>query len=215
MTQNTVTGNTTGNGSNGENKWAPTMNDVKLLGRIGRDPEFKTLDGGANVVNFSLCTDEPVSTGPNADDFKLTPMWHRCVAWAKTAEIVRDNVKKGDLVLVEGKLSVREYEDTSFLDQINEAVKRVLSWWNPEGLKEGLIGCLNQFTWTKKVRVVEVKVKRVTRMPRKDGSENAHSTTPSGPPAPPAQDVGAQKSGPGAPPPPPQAETSTGFAPGV
>ena len=79
-------------------------NHVTLVGRLGRDPETKFTASGKAVANFSIATDEGFG-----DKKKTT--WHNIVCWEKTAEAVQKYVKKGSLVLVDGRIQVREWED--------------------------------------------------------------------------------------------------------
>jgi len=83
------------------------MNKVILLGRCGGDPEIKTFNQG-KVAKFSLATNEYYK---NKSGEKITETtWHNLVFWGKTADLVENYVHKGDSVLVEGKIAIREYE---------------------------------------------------------------------------------------------------------
>ncbi|CAH8296138.1 single-strand DNA-binding protein [Mariniflexile fucanivorans] len=84
-------------------------NKVQLIGNIGNEPDFKELEGGKKVVNFSLATNEIYK---NAEGVKVTDtQWHNIVAWGKTAEVIKKYTNKGDEIAVEGKLVSRSYED--------------------------------------------------------------------------------------------------------
>ena len=90
---------------------AASVNKVILLGNVGRDPEFKALPSGVAVVNFSLATSEKIK-GLNGDQQERTE-WHNCQAFERTAEVVRDYVKKGSKLYVEGKIQTRSWDDQS------------------------------------------------------------------------------------------------------
>jgi len=79
------------------------VNRVTLIGRVGKDPEIKHLDGDRTVVNFTLATSEKYKD-------KETTEWHRIVIWGKLAEVVEKYVHKGDLLYLEGRIQSREYE---------------------------------------------------------------------------------------------------------
>jgi single-strand DNA-binding protein len=81
-----------------------TMNKVFLCGRLGRDPEAAVLQTGTIKAKFSIATDEGDGQGG-----KRTT-WHNCVAFGKQAETARDYLHKGEQVLVEGRLDVRQYD---------------------------------------------------------------------------------------------------------
>lgn len=80
------------------------MNDVKLTGRLGQDPEVKHLDSGKTVANFSLAVDDGYGEKKNS-------FWFRISAWEKTAEFVEKYLFKGSKVLVSGRLVSRQFED--------------------------------------------------------------------------------------------------------
>lgn len=79
------------------------MNEFRLFGRVGRDPETRQANG-KNVVNLSIATDN----GKDQSGQKREPTWHRLTAWEKTADLIAKYVKKGDLLLVEGRITTRE-----------------------------------------------------------------------------------------------------------
>ncbi len=84
-------------------------NRVQLIGRVGQDPEVKTLEGGKKVVTISIATSD-VYYKDNGDKVEQTE-WHRVTAWGKTAEIIEKYVTKGKEIAIEGKLTHRTYED--------------------------------------------------------------------------------------------------------
>ena len=83
-----------------------SFNHVVLVGNVGREPVERTVTTEKNeevkVCQFSLAVD--------AGKDKET-LWLSIVAWRRLAEQVKSYVHTGDLVLVEGKLSVRSYTD--------------------------------------------------------------------------------------------------------
>jgi single-strand DNA-binding protein len=88
---------------------AKSVNKVILLGNVGKDPEFKALPSGQPVVNFSLATSERFKDQQGNQQERTE--WHNLVAYAKLAEIVRDYVKKGNKLYVEGRLTTRSWDD--------------------------------------------------------------------------------------------------------
>lgn len=88
---------------------AKGVNKVMLLGHIGRDPEVRTTQGGTTVATFSLATAERRKDGRG--DWQDHTEWHNLVAFGRTAEIVRDYVRKGSHLFVEGKLQTRSWDD--------------------------------------------------------------------------------------------------------
>ncbi len=83
-------------------------NKVQLLGNLGNEPEIITLESGKKIAKFSIATNESYR---NSSGDKVTDtQWHNIVAWNKTAEIIEKYLKKGNEIMVEGKLTSRSYE---------------------------------------------------------------------------------------------------------
>jgi single-strand DNA-binding protein len=88
---------------------AKGVNKVLLLGNVGKDPEIRASQGGMTIASFTLATADRQKdqTGQWADKTE----WHNLVAFGRTAEIVRDYVKKGTQIFVEGKIQTRSWDD--------------------------------------------------------------------------------------------------------
>ena len=88
---------------------AKSVNKVILLGNVGKDPEIRSTGGGTMVANFSLATtDRQKDAQGNWQD---RTEWHNIVAYARLAEIVRDYVKKGHKLFIEGRITTRSWDD--------------------------------------------------------------------------------------------------------
>jgi single-strand DNA-binding protein len=88
---------------------AKSVNKVILLGNVGKDPEIRATPGGTMVANFSLATTD--RTKDQAGNWTDRTEWHNLVAFQRTAEIIRDYVKKGSKLYVEGKIQTRSWDD--------------------------------------------------------------------------------------------------------
>lgn len=88
---------------------AKGVNKVFLLGNVGRDPEVATTQGGTLVAKFSLATPDRRKDGRG--EWQDHTEWHNCVAFGRTAEIIREYVRKGSRLHIEGKLQTRSWED--------------------------------------------------------------------------------------------------------
>ena len=88
---------------------AKGVNKVFLLGNVGKDPEIRSTAGGMTVASFSLATADRAkdAQGNWADKTE----WHNLVCFQRTAEVVRDYVKKGTQLFVEGKIQTRSWDD--------------------------------------------------------------------------------------------------------
>jgi len=98
-----------------------SLNKVILIGRVGADPEVRYTQSNTAVANFSLATSEKYKDR-NGESVENTE-WHKCVAWARTAEILQEYVNKGDLISVEGSLQTREWEDKNGNKRYSTEVK--------------------------------------------------------------------------------------------
>jgi single-strand DNA-binding protein len=85
------------------------VNKVILLGNVGKDPEIRSTQGGMQVAKFTLATTEGVKDQSGKWNDKTE--WHSLVAFGRTAEIIRDYVKKGSQIYIEGKLSTSSWDD--------------------------------------------------------------------------------------------------------
>jgi single-strand DNA-binding protein len=101
------------------------------IGRIGQDLELKETKNGQKQVMFSLAVNEDY-TDKNGKEQKLCN-WVPCVAYGAQAENLSKYKKKGDLILVEGAITVREGEDKNGNKRnfVNVRVKN--TEWLPSG----------------------------------------------------------------------------------
>ena len=88
---------------------AKSVNKVILLGNVGKDPEVRSTGGGTMVANFSLATSDRFQDAQG--NWQDRTEWHNLVAFKRTAEIVRDYVKKGSKLYIEGKITTNSWED--------------------------------------------------------------------------------------------------------
>jgi single-strand DNA-binding protein len=88
---------------------AKGVNKVLLLGNVGKDPEIRATANGMTVATFSLATADRAKDAQGNWSDKTE--WHNLVAFQKTAEVVRDYVKKGTQLFIEGKITTRSWDD--------------------------------------------------------------------------------------------------------
>ncbi len=88
---------------------AGTVNRVILVGRLGKDPEIRSLPSGTSVTKFSLATDEKF-TDKNGQKQERTE-WHNIVVWGKLAEICGQYLRKGKLVYIDGSIRTESWDD--------------------------------------------------------------------------------------------------------
>lgn len=97
------------------------LNKVQLIGRLGQDPEVRTLNTGVKFSTFSLATSESYKDKSGQKVEKTE--WHNIVVWKQLADIVERYLNKGDLVYVEGKIETKKFTDKEgndrYMTQIN------------------------------------------------------------------------------------------------
>ena len=81
-----------------------TKNHVCLIGRAGGDPIVKYTQSGVAILTVSVATNYKDKQGNERVD------WHNCKAFDKTAELMKDLVRKGSLLNIEGSIRMGEYE---------------------------------------------------------------------------------------------------------
>ena len=86
-----------------------SVNKVILLGNVGKDPEVKLLPSGLPVANLTLATSDRFKD--KAGEWQDRTEWHNLTAYQRVAEIIRDYVKKGNKLYVEGRIQTRSWDD--------------------------------------------------------------------------------------------------------
>lgn len=76
---------------------------IIITGNLGRDPEMRYTPSGQAVTSFSVAVNETY-TNNSGEKVKKT-LWFRVSAWGKQAETCNQYLKKGQMVLVEGRLT--------------------------------------------------------------------------------------------------------------
>ena len=90
---------------------AGSLNKVLLIGRLGADPEIKQMVNGKNVARFSLATSNTWKDKSTGEKKEKTE-WHRVVIFNEgLANVVKQYLKKGAQVYIEGQLSTRKWRD--------------------------------------------------------------------------------------------------------
>jgi len=88
------------------------LNKVILVGRLVTDPELRATPNGQSVCSFRLATNR-IWTDKKTGEKKEKAEYHNVVLWRKLAEIAHQFLKKGSLVLIEGRLQTRTWQDPS------------------------------------------------------------------------------------------------------
>lgn len=85
------------------------LNKVFVLGRLTADPQLRTTPAGQSVTSFSVATNRVWNdkTGNRQEETE----YHNVVVWGRQAEIASQFLKKGSVVLIEGRLRTRSWQD--------------------------------------------------------------------------------------------------------
>ncbi len=91
------------------------MNRATLVGHAGRDPELRDLSKGGRAATFTLATTEKW-TDRDGQPAEATE-WHRIVVYGPVVEAVGKMLRKGDRVMVEGRIATRGFTDREGTDR--------------------------------------------------------------------------------------------------
>ena len=85
------------------------LNKIFLIGRLTRDPESKMLPSGTAVANFGLATNRYFTDKSGEKQQEVE--FHNISTFGKIAESAAQYLKKGGLVLIEGRIKTRSWND--------------------------------------------------------------------------------------------------------
>jgi single-strand DNA-binding protein len=106
------------------------LNEVKILGNLGRKPELKYTGTGTPVAVLSVATNDKYRDKQGQE--KQTTEWHRVVVWQKLAEAAVKYLDKGAAVLVMGKLHNRKWDDHGSTRNVTEVLGLDLIFLSPQ-----------------------------------------------------------------------------------
>ena len=99
-----------------------SLNQVQLIGNLGKDPEVRRLNNGSQVVSFSLATAETWRDKSSGERKEKTE-WHNVVVFNESiGKVVESYCKKGTKVFVQGKLQTRKWQDKDGADKYTTEV---------------------------------------------------------------------------------------------
>lgn len=92
------------------------VNKVIIVGRLGNEPEMRTMPNGESVANLSVATSESW-TDKNTGERREVTEWHRIVFYRRQAEVCGEYLHKGSQVYIEGRLKTRKWQDQNGQDR--------------------------------------------------------------------------------------------------
>jgi single-strand DNA-binding protein len=84
-----------------------SLNEVKLIGYLGQDPEKRFLPDGTPTARLSLATTESWKT--DSGEKKERTEWHRVICYGRLGEICSEYLTKGRQVYIDGRLQTRKW----------------------------------------------------------------------------------------------------------
>jgi len=88
------------------------LNRAIIIGRVTQDPELRTTPSGQSVCNLSIATNR-TWTNNETKERQEKAEFHNIVAWGRLAEIANQYLTRGSLVMFEGRIETRSWDDPS------------------------------------------------------------------------------------------------------
>lgn len=98
-----------------------SLNKVILIGRLGQDPEVRTLNNGDLAGSFSLATSE--SWKDKAGQNQEKTEWHNIIFYGKIGSRIQKYVKKGTMLYIEGSLQTRKWTGKNGVERYTTEIK--------------------------------------------------------------------------------------------
>lgn len=101
---------------------AGSVNKVTLVGNLGRDPEVRSTQDGANIVQLSLATSDRWKDRNTGEQRERTE-WHRVVIFNENlGRIAEQYLRKGSTCYIEGQLQTRKWTDNQGVEKYTTEV---------------------------------------------------------------------------------------------
>ena len=84
------------------------LNHITIMGRLTRDPELRRTGSGVAVASFTVAVDRDFG---GRDGGERETDFIDCVAWRQTGEFVSKYFTKGSMIVVSGRLQIRNWND--------------------------------------------------------------------------------------------------------
>ncbi len=94
-----------------------SINKVILVGNVGQEPEIKNTQDGREIATFSLATSENWKDKSSGERKEKTE-WHRVVVFSQgLVGVIKNYVKKGAKLYIEGQLQTRKWSDSNGVEK--------------------------------------------------------------------------------------------------
>lgn len=82
-------------------------NSVRLIGHLGQDPKLVSSNAESSVLSFTMATNESYKDAQGNKQTRTE--WHNIVAFGRVANLLFQYAKKGDQIMLNGRLQTRQY----------------------------------------------------------------------------------------------------------
>lgn len=101
---------------------AGSLNKVTLIGNLGKDPEIRSTNDGKEIATFSVATTESWRDRASGEKKERTE-WHRVVVFNDgLVNVIKNYVKKGSKLYIEGALQTRKWVDNAGIEKYSTEV---------------------------------------------------------------------------------------------
>lgn len=101
---------------------AGSLNKVTLIGNLGKDPEIRSTNDGKEIATFSVATTESWRDRASGEKKERTE-WHRVVVFNDgLVNVIKNYVKKGSKLYIEGALQTRKWVDATGVEKYSTEV---------------------------------------------------------------------------------------------
>ena len=99
-----------------------TINKVIIIGNLGQDPEIRKTQDGREIANFSLATSEKWFDKSSGEKKEKTE-WHKISVFSQgLVDIIKQYVKKGSKLYIEGALQTRKWKDGNGIEKYSTEI---------------------------------------------------------------------------------------------
>tara|TARA_R110002126_G_scaffold113348_2_gene251836 strand:- start:745 stop:1179 length:435 start_codon:yes stop_codon:yes gene_type:complete len=98
-----------------------SLNKVTLIGNLGKDPEIRSTKDGKEIASFSIATTESWKDKQTSERKDKTE-WHNITAFGAVVGVIKNYVKKGSKLYIEGKLETSKYTDKQGVEKYTTKV---------------------------------------------------------------------------------------------
>ena len=103
------------------------LNRAMIAGRLGRDPEIRSMTSGDKVANLTIASSERWTDKQSGEKREKTE-WHRVTVWGRSVEFVEKYLRKGARCYVEGSIETRKWTGTDGVEKYTTEI--VVRWPN-------------------------------------------------------------------------------------